>query len=507
MPQINSLVKLIQSMSKGEKKNFSMLAALQKGNKEYMRLFRLISGGSVPPQLKKEFLSGHPGAAYETSCKYLYAMLIKCLVQLHQDSGVNQWLAIMSEINLLFKKSLYQEGFARLQKLKTKAAGKEQHLVELWACHTEMHYYSQLHFHSLTEHELVKKQAHIDDLLKTIKQQHQHQQLYHLAKHRRLKKGDVGSPQHKAGFNDLIISELNLTNTPPPKTFESKKAHLLFQSHYFQITSDYTSAVKIFFQLNELFERNKNLWIDAPSDYLFMMEGIFDSLRTIKQYDALLLFTRQLQNTTLLSKAIMPGAERLIFIYRLAIHLDKGEFKEALAIVKRNEPTLNDHLGIFDATQKAEAYLYASLAWFVNNQFEKAHQFLQPVLLEHQMFYKLSVYKTFRLLGLLVHYELGNHDYIKHEIRSLKRQMQQEKDNKFLVEKAVFKFLSLDIKNCTTQQRKALWQKTKPELLLIEKDKYEVRLLKIFDFVSWIEAKLSGVSFSVLLKDKSSGPK
>lgn len=85
--------------------------------------------------------------------------------------------------------------------------------------------------------------------------------------------------------------------------------------------------------------------------------------------------------------------------------------------------------------------------------------------------------------------------------------MQQEKDNKFLVEKAVFKFLSLDIKNCTTQQRKALWQKTKPELLLIEKDKYEVRLLKIFDFVSWIEAKLSGVSFSVLLKDKSSGPK
>jgi hypothetical protein len=504
LARINSLVSLVQSLTKGEKKYFTMQASLQKGTKDYIRLFHLIAKKTETRQLKKEFLQAKHTASYETSCKYLFNLLTKYLVQLRQEKDIsNQLLNNLMKANLLFEKSLYEEGFVQLKNIKKKAAEKELRLIELLACRMELNYYSQINFYHITEKQLIPLQMHIEDLLRIQKKEQQHQNLYELIKYRFLYKGTTRSAEQTAGFNDLVVSEMNLMNSSAGAGFQIEKAHLLFQSYFFLTTNDTVSALKVSYRLNELFENHHSLWKDQPGDYIFMLEGILDSLRTLGQYNDLVFFLNKLRKFKSSSFTVQIIVEKIIYVYDLAVLLDTGEFSAAMKLVKNNNSSLFKNILLLDASQQAEVYLYTALAYFMNDELSHAQQNLRSVLLENKLFYNLPVYKTFRLIRLIVHYQLNDHEYIYYEARSIKRSMRMEKNGLYLLEKTLLKFLELNPLPVSVKERNLVWEKLQPAFTRIKKDKYELQLLKIFDFSLWLKSILTKQSFSELLKIKT----
>lgn len=493
----------MQSLTKGEKKYITMHASVQKGAKDYLRLFHLIANNTDSSLLKKAFLRTKHTASYETSCKYLFRLLVKYLVQLRQEKDVPyQPFNELIKANLLFEKSLYEEGFMALKKLKKKAAGKELPLIELSACRLELNYHSQLNFNTITEKQLIQLQMRMEDLIRLLKQEQQHHKLYELMKYRSFHKGATRSAQQTAGFNDLVVSEMSLLNIAHDASFQSEKAHLLFQSHYFLTTNNIASALKVFYQLNALFEKNKFLWKDQPADYLSMLEGILDSLRMVGKLEDLAFFLDKIRKLTPFSSSVQLTIEKIMYVYDLILLLDTGAFYEALIMVKGKNTFLFKNILLLDITQQAEVYLYTAIAYFVNNELKKSQQYLRSVLLENKLFYALPVYKTFRLIRLLVHYQLNDHQYIHYEARSVKRSMQKEKYNSYLVEKTLLKFLQLDPLPAGRKERTAIWEKLTRQFNLIKKDKYESQLLKIFDFSLWLRSILTRESFAALLKEK-----
>jgi hypothetical protein len=494
---------LIKSLSKGEKRYFKLYTSLQQGQKDYLYLFELLEKGTELSALKTAFHDQRPKASFEATSKYLFKVITDCMVHLRTEKDISSKLVTaLLKANIMFEKSLYEEGFKQLQKIQSTAEEFGQYIIQLWAARLELFYISSLNFFIIKESELIHKQMKIQSLLKYANNIHQHTSLYELLRHRLLYKGSVRTPHQKEELNDLLVSELNIISSPLAETFESYKTHLLFQAHYFITVSDYQSALTAFYELNEHFEEHHFLWADSPIDYFSTIEGILDSLHTIKRYDEMQFFIEKLQVLENQSAYFEVMTQRITFIYKTAALLDAGEFKEAEQLKRLMDQTLFKKISLLDISKQAEVYLYTALIYICNNNLTKAHNYLNHILLESKLYYALPVYRTFRLIHLLVHYELGNHDYIDYEIRSMKRGLSHGHKKDYLLEKIIFKFVQQPIPLSSIKNRLATWQKFKLQFEKISTDKYEIQILKIFDFSAWIEAKLCKKSFADLLKEK-----
>jgi hypothetical protein len=241
---------------------------------------------------------------------------------------------------------------------------------------------------------------------------------------------------------------------------------------------------------------------DSPEDYLSTIEGILDSLHTIKHYDEMGFFIEKLQNLKNQSAYYEVLILRIIFIYKITGFLYRGEFKEAALLKDEFNDILLKKIHLLDISKQAEVYLYTALIYIGLNNMDKAHHYLNLILLESKLYHSLPIYRTFRLIHLLVHYELGNHDYIRYETRSIKRSLGGSSKTAYLLEKIVFKFIQQRINFSGNKARLAMWDKINNEFKDIRSDKYETQILKIFDFSTWIEAKLCKKSFAGLLKEK-----
>ena len=504
MSKTNSLILLINSLSKGEKRYFKMYTSLQKGEKDYLLLFTLIEQGNVPKEIKNIFVKKKPFASYEATCKYLFKIITDCLLQLRMEQGNSTKLVIgLLKTNILFEKSMYEEGFKELERIQLAAEKLELYLIQLLAAKSELYYLSNLNFLKLTESELIKKQMKIEELIKYAKNIHQHTSLYELLRHRYLYNGGVRTKQQKDGLNDLVVTELSIMANPIAENFESHKMHLLFQAHYFITISDYESAVKVFYELHELLEEHSFLWLESPFDYLSTIEGILESLHTIKRYNEMFFFLNKLKNLQNHSVYFHVMIERITFIYKLVEYIDVGSFQEGIVLKEQFDKNLFKKIHLLDLNKQADVYLYTALIYLGSGNFSKSHFYLNKILLEIKLFYDLPIYRTFRLLHLLVHYELGNHDYIEYETRSIKRGIVSNKNESYLLEKIVFRFVTQASKAIDTLSKKILWIKIKKDIDAIQYNKYEIQILKIFDFGAWIEAKLCKKSFSEILKEKN----
>ncbi len=503
MSKTSSLLLLINSLSKGEKRYFKMYTTLQKGAKDYLLLFTLLEQGGISKEIKNSFVKKKPSASYEATSKYLFKIITDCLLQLRMEQGNSTKLVIgLLKTNILFEKSMYEEGFKELQKIQLAAEEFQLYIIQLWAAKSELYYLSNLNFLKLTESELIKKQMKIGELIKYAKNIHHHTSLYELLRHRYLYNGGARTKQQKDGLNDLVVTELSLMSNQLTENFESYKMHLLFQAHYFITISDYQSAVKAFYELHELLEHHSFLWEEAPFDYLSAMEGILDSLHTIKRYSEMHFFLDKLKNLQNHSVYFHVMIERVIFIYKLVAFIDVGNFEEAIVLKEKFDTSLFRKIHLLDLNKQADVFLYTALIYLGAGNTSKAHFYLNKILLESKLFYSLPVYRTFRLLHLLVHFELGNHDYIEYETRSIKRGLVSTKNESYLLEKIVFRFVTQASKAIETQSKHKLWARIKKDIEAIQHNKYEVQILKIFDFGAWIETKLCKKSFDEILNEK-----
>lgn len=93
--------------------------------------------------------------------------------------------------------------------------------------------------------------------LQSLRQLHEHYSLYELLSYRLMKGALAIDGKSDKKINDLILSELSLTTRGSQYEFEPQKLHLLFQSFFFIHTGEYCSSLRIFNELNKLFDANR----------------------------------------------------------------------------------------------------------------------------------------------------------------------------------------------------------------------------------------------------------
>ena len=504
MFKTDALILLVNSMTKAEKKRFRSYSR----KSDYMTLFDIIDKNKsiAQDELKNKFKqegNKKTSASFDITVNYLYKLILDSLLALREEYD-HHFLLLnkLLKSRILFEKSLYDEALEMIEQVKNTAGKYENQYILIYAASLELDYLLSLNFQNVSETDLLNRHSKINAAIKMLRIANEQSALFELLKHRMIYKGNIRSKTQIDALNDLVISEMSLIASSNAETLEIKKLHQLFQANYLIYTGDYNSALRSFHELNRLFEENPLLWANPPIYYVQVLEGILDTLRSIRKYDELPYFTEQLKKMQNLPKNFQTGIDALVFLYDLLPLLDKGDFQSSLKLINNHHNDVLDKIHLLNPARQAEVYLYTALVHFGNNDYHKAQKALRQVIIKGKTFYTLPLFRTIRLVNLMVNYETGDFDMIQYESRSIIREISRN-EKMYHTEHLMLRFVSKPPQILVPIQRTKMWEKISPELDKIRNDIYEIQILKIFDFTAWIESKLRRIPLGKILAEKN----
>lgn len=504
MSKLSSLISLIQSLTKSERKKVTSFLNMDKNTADYAILYKVIDEKSTDnqQQIKTEFIKLRPNAAFNTAVNYLFDNLLLILNQLRisQDSYYTLFHLLMNA-RVLYEKSLYHECFLLLTKIQNEAVKYENFTILLIAQKMELDYLLSLDFPDTTEQELLNKQYKINETLKKIRKINEHASLYELLKHRILHKGPVRSNKQKQEMNDLVVSEMSIVSSSGFENFEIQKNHKLFQSNYLINVGDYKSALNSYYELNNIFEQNMHLLSNPPMYYLNTIEGVLESLRTIRNYEGMTYFINQLNKLETTSVHFKFQIDCVIFLYSLLPLIDSGRFAEAIKMIDKYKESIIDKTNLLSTEKQIQILLYTAIVYLGTGETHKARKIITRITQSERKVFSLPLFRTIRLVNLMVLYEQKEFDYIDFEIRSVKREIQNN-EKSYQLEQIILKFLSKTPEELTEQKRLLLWQKLKPQIDEMQNNKFEIQLIHVFNFIAWIESKIFKVPLYKVLNGK-----
>lgn len=491
---IENLTRLIQSLSGAEKRQFKITSQKQGGPKDYLGLFEIIeqSNPANTEDIKARFSGQYPKSIIYNTARYLCKLLTDSLVQarMEKDNMFSIFHDIM-RVKILQDRSLNDDAYDLLKQVKQRAAATQQHVMEYYIHRQELDYLSDARLFQLQDKALIETQMKAKDILKTLNHIQDHHSLFEILKYRLLHSGKVSSDEEKKRLNDLILSEMILVSGKSKNSFAAQKLHLLFQSFFFTDVGDFHSALQTFYSLNAIFENNLALLHKPPNDYLLTLTGILDNLQTIRQYEQMNFFLEKLNR---LDNAEYPEYFRVqvrksCSIYQLSIFCNEKNYEAAIDHLQNAGQQTLKLYPMVNEERQLELYFYHSLTYYRMQDLKKAHASINQAMTNHKMQAQWQVCKAIRLLNIIIHYEKGDTDYIEYEIRSYRRFF-RKRHHLLDSENVLFKFFSLSSSNTKKKLPEVATLAIRKELQKIDVDKYESQLLKYFNYLEWIEARV-----------------
>jgi len=498
-----SLLVLIKSLSKAEKRYFRLYSNIQNGKKVYFVLFELFEKNTSVDDVYNQFCRKQEGKSFEMATKHLYKVILDCLMHLRTNQDIQTKIFnYISKAGILFERELLDEALAELTKAKKLAVCYENDSLLLLIRRTELKYLSSYDFNGITEKQLVDKQMKINEVMKYARSANLHTQLYDILKHRFIYKGYVRSSKQKDDLNDLVLSELNLIANSSYKGFETEKLHLLFQSTYFLNSGNYKSALRFYQRLITLFDENKHMILNPPIYYLNALLGILDSLQSAGLYSEMPFFISKLKEISQgdYSTEFILTVQTHIYLHEFSSLFNSGNLDLSMKLHSEYEEIIFKHISLLALDLQLLLHLNETVLYLAFNQLREARRSMKKILGAGKSLYNFPTYRAARLVNLLLQVELENYDYLENEIKSIKRNIRFEK-NQYATEKVLFKFILLQPLPADPKHKDRIWAQYKKEIQRIRYNKYERPILKIFNFPAWIESRLTNRNLDEILAD------
>lgn len=492
MSKLDSLIVLINSMDSTDKRYFGLHSQIYEGEKDYRFLYQLIQKPNTDADsVKAEFKRTKPKASFEITCNHLYQSLLDKLSA--KDTETEIEFGVMKayqQARFLFKRNLCAESLQLIGKAKKTALEYELFGHFLLLAKLEIRIYDQLEFAQIDEDELVKKQAKIESVSRQQRAIENHTGLYNLISLRQTKQGPVRNEEEKAKLNDLAFNELQAISGQSKNSFEAQKLHLLFQSAYFMKTGNPKSSLKVYYELNELFEQNRKLWGNPPFLYINHIRGILNNLRWFGHYSEMPYFIDKLRNLTSGFPSAQNSIQSLIFVFESLMLTDQKLYAEAQTHLNRELIGISERMSNLTFATQAEIALQTAVVYFWNRNYKQALKMIRPILNAGKPFSQLPQTKPVRFLNILIRCELRDHDYLTSEIRSVERDL--KKRGKLLKsEEIILKSVLLILDEIDQRKRNKKLLQQKENLLKLKDNPFERQLLGSFDYLAWLETQIN----------------
>ncbi len=187
----------------------------------------------------------------------------------------------------------------------------------------------------------------------------------------------------------------------------------------------------------------------------------------------------------------------LLQVFHIQALTREGRFEECQPRVAEIAAPFGVHQAELTVNNLLFCYYYFFYAEFGCGNFDKAFRWLEKITLDKQHEIRSDIFFHAPIMSLIVHYELGNIDTLEYLLRSTYR-MLNSKQRIYALERIVLDFIRQLTKLVDLAGLEALMRETRTTLLELESIPLEGDVLKRFDFIAWLDAKLARRSFAAM---------
>ncbi|MCC6702376.1 MAG: hypothetical protein IT221_12680 [Fluviicola sp.] len=502
----DSLVRLIQSLSKAEKRSFKLYANRNSSTPDelkFLQLFDFIEKNeNYTDELVLQKIKGIKKSQLSNIKAHLYKQLLTSLRLIHANHLPS--IEIREAIDhalILYHKGFYNQALKLLEK------GKQHAMrIEATTLHLEI-----LEFEKVIESQYITRSmpTRAEELTAESREVEQHVrgavdfsnlslQLYALYV-------KVGFVRDEKDYR--FVKEFFATRLPKYHLSDlgfEEKMHL-YNAYvwYHYITQEFLMCFKYAKLWVDLFEdnpivkdQNKEMYLKGLYNFqnaLFNLRNhsrLSDSITHLEQID---FGARENENVTLLQ-------ELYLLLGKINECYLKGTFDEGLWLVPKVEAFIKQHEDRLDNHRIMILNYKVACLYFGSGDNKSTIKYLNRIIQMKDVSLREDIQCFARILNLIAHFELGNDDLVEYQIKSVYRFLRNMGDLHG-VQHEILNFL----RQLPFTDEKSLMRGFRvlhAKLVKLSQLPYEKRPFLYLDIISWLECKIERKPVQVVIREK-----
>lgn len=500
---------LIQSLTKAEKRYFKVFSekhVIGEGNK-YVALFDAIEAQKEYNEevLIKQF------SHFPSLKKRLYDSILRSLAVFYSEQSVEARLYNnLRYIRILLNKALFEQAKKLIAKTKEVAKQHENHPVLFALFIHELEIIRSESYVGINEEQLNKI---FDDLYESMEIYKNAREYHRIGMQFFIRVRKVGEARSRADwkkYTDILKHPL-LKKEKNARSIEAKINMQMLLCGYHFMRYDFAKANIANDKILKLIEENPHMKEERANYYHIALQNRIicqyqvndceKALDTIAQYKKKVLLDN-LPHYKKSNAFYFSNAAGLFSLCRM------GEFEKAVEKIPELENELHNN------DFKPHHNEYKCLYWcgifkahFGAGNYKEANKYLNKVLNETADDLRSDIHCFMRILGIIIHYEMGNQDLLQYMVKWTYRYL-IKRNKLYKFETIILEFIRKKVQKL--HDRKELVEaflliKKECEKLLL--DPYESRPFIDFEFIEWLESKIENKPFAEIVKRKYSEKK
>lgn len=508
----DDLFRLIKSLTKSEKGFFKKFAARNTPGEtnNYIILFDAVENMTVYDEdmLRKTLKNTTFAKQIPVYKNYLFNLILKSLQSYStyetQDTKITE---LIQNANTLSKKALFKEALRYLKKAKQLAEKFENSKALMEILNNERAIIITMPDKHVYENrvEIYRQQQ---ELLKTLEL---HFHLAWLSDNMVMnveQKGDFRTEEKEKEIRKIMSDPL-VKNYSKLKDYTSKRYNL--HIHLFkQLANEDLPKIQYYIKKElDLMHEYKHMlpafirtYIQTLVNY-FMFSNLLKDREAVKE--AILKINdlkRKIKNKIPLDIEITILANSCyaeIIIYR-----NNGDLKKGRITAKKIEQLLIEYPTEIPMAMKLVLLINTYCFYFIDRNFDASLRCANNLINEYPPSFKRDLYDFTRLFQLIIHFELGNYDVLENSVDSVYRFMKERKSI-FGIESSLFSFLKKALR-VEKSRLKPVYEELLFELENAADTPQGRITLSNFNFIRWVNSKLTGRSIAEMAKDGDRSP-
>lgn len=507
MKPSNELFKLIQSLTKSEKRFFKLSSSLQSGEKNYLKIFDYIEKQEYYDEedLKKYFKNERFVQHLPSEKNHLYKLILKSLRSFYSEQSVSSVLKQeLKNVEILHKKALYKECEKFVKKAKRIAIDHEKFYYWFELISWEKKLLEEAYESGEFDTDLDKLIAEEEDVIAKLRNLAEYQILYSKINYVFRSGGFTRNEQEKKVVDDIANYHLIKGKNTAISTRATTMCYYI-KGLCSATNRDYTESFTFFNKVRVILERHPSIKEDLSKRYVLTLSHLLRCYIDSGDYINAAELTQEIRN--LEGKKGFESMDLIVRIFavsssfELIINNMTGNFSKSIQFL----PSLQEKLNLFeDKLNKEQRITFSyliSYSYFGVGEFKKALQHLNEVLNDNEQILRQDLYSFARLLNLLVHYELENFEFLTYIIKSTNRFLNKtERD--YEIENYLIKQLKRLVKAPSRVDQVEIFEQMRMDINKMLKNPQERVILEYFDLLAWVESKIEGVTLEQALKKK-----
>lgn len=505
------IFQLIKSLSKSEKRHFKVYSSkhvLGDGNK-YVELFDLID--AQKEYNEKELKSFKHLAALK---KRLYEAVLKSLIVYHSEKSV--YAKIKNQlrvVKIVFDKGLYAHALRIIEKTKKLTQKHDDFLSYVELLLWETNVMRSMGYKGTTEEKMNAIYREIYDSLNKYQNAKKYRLLANLFSMRVMKYGVIRKISDLKKFQSIMNHSL-MKSDSKALSDEAKNYYHFCQGSYYFLQSDFQTASSYINKALQIYEKNPQLRNEDLKQYLGSLQNKVICLFYLKKYTDVLSLAEKIKEEFVISskETVSENLRTRAFYFTgcvtLLVYSKQGEFEKGMiTLTKWQQDIHNYHIQPLDKEYEWLYYFAANKVCFGSGKFSEANRFLNKIIQETEGDLRHDLHCIARIISLVVHYEMGNHDLLQYMVKWTYRYL-LKRNRLYKFETIVLDFISKTLRKIDTKEKKKdAFVSLKNQLIKLIQNPFEQKPLEDFEFIEWLESKIENKPFAEIVKRKYSGKK